>query len=134
MFAYAAIPLTCWLCALIVRPQKPLVGNEVQEMVYARLLGRHQRLLILALIVTMIVFLTWVVTLPQRVDPDMNTVRHGHRTCDYPSVGFPTCYVLQRDGMWSRQELESDGTWIVVATVSSLPLTAMSDDDLGIKP
>jgi hypothetical protein len=45
MFAYTAIPLTCWLCALLAHPHRSLPGNGVAEIVYRRLLGRQQRLL-----------------------------------------------------------------------------------------
>jgi len=41
MLTLIAIPLTCWLCAFVAIPRKPLPGNEVQELVYARLLGRQ---------------------------------------------------------------------------------------------
>lgn len=41
MFMFAAIPLMCWLCVLVAMPHKPLPNNEVQELVYARLLGRQ---------------------------------------------------------------------------------------------
>jgi len=35
----ALIPLTCWLCALLAIPRKPLPGDEVQELVYRRLVA-----------------------------------------------------------------------------------------------
>ncbi len=43
MFAYAIIPLTCWACALLAAPRRPAFGNEVEELVYSRLLGRTAR-------------------------------------------------------------------------------------------
>ena len=54
----AAIPLTCWLCALIAAPRRPRVGNEVAELVYIRLLGRQQRLVLLAAVATAVLFIT----------------------------------------------------------------------------
>lgn len=38
MVTLATIALTCWLCTLIALPRKPLPNNEVQELVYTRLL------------------------------------------------------------------------------------------------
>jgi hypothetical protein len=41
------------------------------------------------------------------------------RECTYPSVGFPTCYSLQADGTWAREELaETDANWVVIGTVT----------------
>jgi|SRR5690349_8012222 hypothetical protein len=120
MFAYAAIPLTCWLAVFIATPRRPLPGNEIEELVYARLLGRQQRLRLLALVATALLFLVFVLTLPQRVDPDLRDVRAAGRICNYPSVGFPTCYRLQPGGMWAQEELV-DGAWVVVGTVATLP-------------
>src|SRR5690242_12795065 len=64
VLALALIPLTCWLCALVAIPRRPLPGNEVQELVYARLLGRQQRLVLLALVVSLVVGFSFVVRLP----------------------------------------------------------------------
>lgn len=120
MFAYAAIPVTCWLAAFIATPRTPLPGNEVEELVYARLLGRQQRLRLLALVATMFLFLVFVLALPQRVDPDLRDVREAARICNYPSVGFPTCYRPQPGGVWAREEWV-DGNWVVAGTVTTLP-------------
>src|ERR1700730_10940044 len=81
MWTLIAVPLTCWLCVLLAFPRKPRVGNEVEGLVYARLLGRQQRLLLLALLVTALTFLIGVATLPRRVDADLSTLRHLHATC-----------------------------------------------------
>lgn len=70
MLAYAAIPLTCWLCALIAAPRRPRVGNEVAELVYIRLLGRQQWLVLLAAVATAVLFVALVITLPQRGSAD----------------------------------------------------------------
>src|SRR5262249_17968747 len=41
------------------------------------------------------------------------------RECTNPSVGFPTCYSLQVDGTWAREELAGvDSGWVVVGTVT----------------
>jgi hypothetical protein len=119
MFAYAAIPLTCWLAAFLAVPRKPLPGNEIEELVYSRLLGRQHLLRLLALIVTMFMLLGLVISLPSRMDPTLRT----HRVCTDSPVGFPTCYNLQSSDTWAQEELDSDGTWHVVAIVSRPPLT-----------
>ena len=72
MFAYTAIPLTCWLCALLALPRRPRPGNEIAELVYARLLGRQQRLLLLAVVVTAMTFLAIVVHLPSSINHDLS--------------------------------------------------------------
>lgn len=53
MYLLMLIPLTCWLCALVAIPRKPLPGDEMQELVYRRLVGRHQLLVALAVLVTL---------------------------------------------------------------------------------
>ncbi|MHB8647303.1 MAG: hypothetical protein ACYDAR_16065 [Thermomicrobiales bacterium] len=119
MVTLIAVALTCWLCSLIALPRRPLPNNEMQELVYARLLGRHHVLRLLALIVTAVLFLALVMTLPSRVDATLR----AHRVCTHPSIGFPTCYSEQRGGTWAREELGGDGNWIVVGTVFAPPET-----------
>jgi len=133
MFAYAAIPLTCWLCALLATPRKPRVGNEVEELVYSRLLGRQQMVALLALLVTAAAVLAIVVTLPQRLDPDLNTVRQAHAACvearqvessarDGGATVLPHCLALQPGGTWAEQMERADGSWLLVATLASPPV------------
>jgi hypothetical protein len=40
------IPLTCWLCALVAIPRRPMPGDEAQELAYRRLVGRYHWLLL----------------------------------------------------------------------------------------
>jgi hypothetical protein len=41
------------------------------------------------------------------------------RVCTVASVGFPTCYVQQTDGVWARQELmDREAPWVVVSYVT----------------
>jgi hypothetical protein len=123
MWSLIAIALTCWVCTLVAAPRRPLPGNEVEELVYARLLGRQQRLLLLALLVTVVAVLAFVVTFPQQINADQQALP-ARRVCTQPSVGFPTCYEQQANGMWARQEMQSDGTWLTVATVTAPEGTA----------
>jgi hypothetical protein len=63
-----AVSVTCWLCALVALPRKPRLGNEVEELIYARLLGRQRRVALLAIGVTAALLLTAIVALPQQVN------------------------------------------------------------------
>ncbi len=75
MLATVAIPLTCWLCVLIVTPHKPRSGNEVQELVYTRLLGRQHVLLCVATLVTVWALLVGVIAMPLRINVDLERFR-----------------------------------------------------------
>jgi hypothetical protein len=91
MFAYVAIPLTCWMCALVAIPRRPRRGNEVEEFVYARLLGRSQRVALLALVVTAVAFFTFVLALPDRVDPNFSHTPSMHQVCDDQPIEQRAC-------------------------------------------
>jgi hypothetical protein len=86
MHAMIVVTLTCWLCTLVAIPRKPQVGDEVAELVYCRLLGRQQRLALLAVVATGALLLTVVLSLPQRVDATLDsaplTVTHASRGCN----------------------------------------------------
>jgi hypothetical protein len=124
MLTLTLIPLTCWLCALLAIPGKLCLANEVEELVYARLLGRQQRLVLLACAVTVVTLLDLVLSLPQRIDPILDAARHPPPVCDYPSgIEAPTCYTRQRDGTWVAEALQDDGTRRRVGVVTALPLS-----------
>jgi len=90
--AYIAIPLSCWVCALVAIPRRPQRGNEVEEFVYARLLGRSQRVALLALVVTAVAFLTFVVGLPSAVVPSFGDRPSMHQVCDDQPIEQRTCH------------------------------------------
>lgn len=49
------------------------------------------------------------------------------RQCTHPTFGFPTCYSLQADGLWAREELTIDETganWEVFGTATLDEVTA----------
>ncbi len=92
MVAYMAIPLTCWVCALLARPRRPHIGNEVEEFVYARLLGRSQRVALLALVVTAVAFFTFVVALPSHIEPGFSQTPSMHQMCDDQPIEQRTCH------------------------------------------
>jgi hypothetical protein len=59
MLTYAAIPLTCRLCVLLAIPGRPRAAEEVQELAYRRLVGRHQLLIACATATTFVLALTF---------------------------------------------------------------------------
>jgi hypothetical protein len=67
MQTMALVALTCWVCTLIASPHRPRAGNDVAELVYARLLGRQHRLALLAFGVTSALFLTLALGMPHRL-------------------------------------------------------------------
>ena len=52
MLTLAAIALTSWLCALLATPRKPTSHQEVQELVYRRLVARQQWMVAGAVVAT----------------------------------------------------------------------------------
>lgn len=135
MLAYAAIPLTCWLCALLAAPRKPLPGNAMQELIYSRLLGRQEGLHVLAILVTAVALIVAVLSLPQRPDTDLYTIRQARAACieaqhaasdaaDYGVIIRVRCYALQPGGEWAEGLEKSDGSWLIVGTLPSPPVFA----------
>ena len=62
MLAFVAVPLTCWMCALLAFPGKPIAGHELQELVYRRLVGRQQLLMAVAAVATLAVTIGVVIS------------------------------------------------------------------------
>src|SRR5205807_728666 len=118
----ATIPVTCWLCAWLATPRRPLVGNEVQELVYGRLLGRQQRLVLLAIVATALVFLPLILLLPSTINPDLQDVRLAQTACHgiRPAGEPPSCYVLEPGGIWAVEEWW-DGGWTPVEVLPTRP-------------
>jgi hypothetical protein len=73
MHAMIVVTLTCWVCTLVASPHKPRVGDEAVELAYSRLLGRQQHLALVAFVATAVLFLTVVLSLPQRVNATPDT-------------------------------------------------------------
>jgi hypothetical protein len=103
MLAYVALPLTCWLAALIAMPRKPRLGNEIEELVYARLLGRQEHLRLLAIVVTGVAFFGLVLALPSHAARDAGFNQQGSHYCTLDEVNIPRCYTRQPDGMWMQE-------------------------------
>ncbi len=122
MAAWIATILTGWCCALLATPRKPRLGNEVEELVYIRLLGRRHLLIGFAATVTATTALMLVVTLPQRIDPTLGEARRVDQYCAAAATGQPFCYRLASDGRWLVAARQSDGQWADVGTVQAPPM------------
>lgn len=120
MYLIAAIPLTCWLCALIAIPRSPRVGNEVAELVYARLLGRQQWLVLLASVLTGAALLAIILALPSHAASDPGGVAEVGQVCIDRPANALICYTRQPGG-WRVQQLHADGTVTEEGIVSRLP-------------
>lgn len=110
-----------WAAALIAIPRKPLPHNEVQELVYARLLGRQHRAILLAIIVTALGFFALVSSIPvnpavQAID-DLST----QQVCANVNISPPICYTRQPGGAWIEETLQADGTWHMTGVSFSAP-------------
>ena len=117
MVTLAAVALTCWLCSLIALPRKPLPNNEVQELVYARLLGRQHLLMLLALVVTAgAVLMLVAVARPGRTDATFQTLRHPDVACVQTTYDAAPCATAQ-SGIRIVREIQDDGRSAIVATV-----------------
>lgn len=61
----------------------------------------------------------------------MATSLQTARECTHPTVGFPTCYALQDDGTWAREELvDVDSGWVVVGTVTYDEMKAAVEESI----
>jgi len=95
-----AVVITCWICALLAAPRRPLHGNEIEELVYRRLLGRQQMLMLLALLLTGFALLALAVTArPNRVDAEMQAVRP---VCQRLPDGRAYCNTLGEGGTLTK--------------------------------
>jgi hypothetical protein len=113
-----AVALTCWLCAVLALPRKPRRNDELQELVYARLLGRQQTLMLVALVATALAFMVFVAGLPQRTGTDEEGAPVRQRLCSDSPLLPSTCYTRLSDGQWTEEQLQADGSWRIVDIVS----------------
>lgn len=132
MVALATIPLTCWICAWIARPRTLRLDNEVAAFVYTRLLGRHQRLTLLALVLTGGMLLTLILSLPERIDSNLQSVRGAHAQCvaqmgrdesnsgrDMAAAATARCFELQAGGVWVEEKYQRGIGWQTIAAVAA---------------
>jgi hypothetical protein len=114
MWNLIAIPLTCWLCALLALPRKPRLGTDVEDLVYARLLGRQQRLFLLALFASAVAFITLIAHLPSTVLPDDSLAPQATQTiCQSSAAGPGVCWVGQPGGVWAVERQQPDGSVLI---------------------
>jgi hypothetical protein len=112
----SAISVTCWLCVLVAVPHRPLPGNEVQELVYARLLGRQQRLILLAFIASVAACFAVLARLPGVALPDSDGSVTGigssaQVVCRKTPEG-EDCYRSRPDGSWNVVRWRADGSQV----------------------
>jgi hypothetical protein len=123
-----AIPLTLWLAVLVATPRRPLPDNEVAELVYGRLLGRYQRLVLLAGAATVAAVFVLLVALAHHAGAT-DAERADYLCADAPGAP-PTCY-RQLVGGWQEEQLQTDGTWWVMRTGLARPAVREKDQGLG---
>jgi hypothetical protein len=113
---------------LVAFPRKPLPGNEVQELVYGRLLGRYQRLVLIAAVVTVVAVLTLLVALTHHAGAE--GMGSAESICVDTRGAAPTCY-RQMLGGWQEEQLQADGTWRVLRTGLARPPVSEKDRSLS---
>jgi hypothetical protein len=101
MIALALACLTCWVMVLAARPRRPLPGHEVQELVYSRLLGRQQTLVLVATVVSGIALVGFVVTASQRATADLRAARQVPALCASERDSTATCATAGPGEQWS---------------------------------
>lgn len=114
MFTVVAIPLTCWICALLAIPRRARFGNEIEELVYSRLLGRQHRIALLALLATAVAFVAFVIAIPPAMQPGRDTVSGASRVCadaDSISAFRPICYDRGPGGTWVPDPMAPVSAW-----------------------
>jgi hypothetical protein len=86
MMTYLAVPLVCWLCALLALPRTTHIAQSVEERAYARLLGGHRRLFLVALAATVIALAMRAGTIPARMGSGNDRVISHYLPCADPQV------------------------------------------------
>ncbi len=119
--AVGASVVSVWAAALVAMPRRPLPNNEVQELVYCRLLGRQHRVILLACIVTALGLLALVLSLPSSLAARAGSIPPRQQICFNTSVPSPTCYTPQPGGAWLEEQLQPNGTWRVIGVSYTAP-------------
>jgi hypothetical protein len=100
MWTFVVIPATCWLCVLLAHPRRPLPDHEVEELVYARLLGRYQRLILVALIATGVGVFGLLTTVPRHV----HAARAIAPPCALTESNAPSvCGPMEETDSWAKE-------------------------------
>src|SRR3954452_20785223 len=93
--AVGASVASVWAAAFVAMPRKPLPNNEVQELVYSRLLGRQHRVIIFAAMVTALGLLALALSLPADIATRAGTTAAAQQLCFSGSTAPPICYTPQ---------------------------------------
>jgi hypothetical protein len=103
LFAAAA---AVWLVALIATPRRPLPNCPLDEVVYSEVRRHQQRLVTVAICVTILVLLASVLARPSGVDADAAAMRSESvavRGCAQQlDSEEPVCDILRADGRWVK--------------------------------
>lgn len=135
MSIWIAIAGSCWLCTFLAQPRKPLPGNEVEELVYSRLLGRQQTIRLLAIIMTAMTFFTFVLTLPSQLTLGRGVTQVGQLYCAHSPDRSSVCYTQRADGSWTPDPAEGAGGLLTDMSTGSLnPNASPASEDSPIKP
>jgi hypothetical protein len=86
LVTYLAVPLVCWLCALLALPHTTPVGQSMEEHTYTRLLGGHRRLFLVAIAVTVIALAMREGTIPARIGIGSDRGIHTDLPCADPQI------------------------------------------------
>lgn len=127
--AVGASVLSLWVATFIAMPHKPLPNNEVEELVYTRLLGRQHRVLLLAVIGTVLGLLVLLLGMGSSVKAPANHPSSRQQICFSGVAAPPTCYTPQPGGEWLEEQLQEDGTWRVVGVSFAAPQPPGEKDD-----
>jgi hypothetical protein len=123
MLTCIALALTCWLCAFVASPRKPLPGTEVQELVYVRLLGRWERVVLLAVVMTIVAFASIVAAVPERAGAEIRRLVPPSAVCTQLMEEMDPCLTIA-PGTRAVGEIQDNGKAAIVSTyVPSGPKT-----------
>jgi hypothetical protein len=111
--AIGAAVVSLWVATLVAMPRRPLPGNELAELVYIRLLGRHQRVALLACAVTALAAVTLLGALTRYAATDAKEMRGEHVICIDQATTPTTCF-REVVGGWQEEQLGTDGEWHLV--------------------
>ncbi len=126
MLVFVVAALTCWLCALLARPRRPLPHSPLDELLCDRLRANQRRAVVLACSVSCVALLAWILARPAAIDADAAVLRDARvstgsapipdtrdtRGCFATWLVTPVCWREQPDGSWLVEGQLDDGTWV----------------------
>jgi hypothetical protein len=97
--ATAAVSL--WLAAFLCQPRRPRAGCEEMERVYFRLLGQRDRLIVIAIALTLVAFVAGVIGMAGAANDDLALLRNP---CGDAGNRGSWCWSLDSDNRWIRKD------------------------------